>query len=61
MDTVAVDTYPLISGGLGKAAGVTLRQIHVRPVRSAEGQRAHGVVLRLRGVGKRRRDDLLRT
>ena len=56
-----MDSYPFIAGGLGKAAGVTLRQIHVRPVRSAEGQRAHGVALRLRGAGKRRRDDLLRT
>ena len=61
MDIIGMDSYPFIAGGLGKAGGVTLRQIHVRPVRSAEGQRAHGVALRLRGAGKRRRDDLLRT
>ena len=45
MNTIGVDTYPLISGGAGKAAGVIMQQIHVRPVRSAEGQSASGAVL----------------
>ena len=44
MDTIGMDTYPL-TGGAGKAASVIMQQIHVRPVRLAEGQHPRGAVL----------------